>query len=260
MQSEISAHKSILIIDDHPLVQDGLRSTLIRLAPDARVACASALEDGLALLRRDGASFDLTFLDLSLPGHFGLSALWTFREQMPAAPVVIFSGDTNPSTIHNALSSGARGFVTKNASPEALLNALELIFKGGIYIPPEAVPSLANLIAPSSAPAAPPAPFDPERLPRRQREILHYLARGATNKDIARELGVTLSTVKSHVAAVFEAMGTHSRFEVYARMRAKHGWPSTTIKPLTRRTSGADHEAADTLAGGSPARRPGEPH
>src|SRR5690606_34416510 len=133
----LPADTSILIVDDHPLIRDALRETLLKGAIPLRVSMADSLESARGQLDEPQA-IDLVLLDLGIPGHHGLSALWTLREQFPDQPVAIFSADCDPATIQSALASGASGYLPKHSSAAVIQHALALILAGDTYVPVDA--------------------------------------------------------------------------------------------------------------------------
>ncbi len=219
-----SCRTSILIVDDHPLIREALRGMLLTDFVEASVHCAGSVEEAIQLISALDV-VDLVLLDLSLPGHHELSALWTLRERFPHVAVAVFSAHCEQATIRSALTSGARGFLPKHCSPLVIKHALHLMLDGGIYVPVDALPTSHE----SASPA------DQEQcmrnvmaLPRRQRQIVELVARGLSNKAICRQLSISPNTVKTHLAMAFEALNVHSRYEIVALMH-----------PLSRRDDGS---------------------
>ncbi len=178
---------------------------------------AGTLEDGLDTLGRE-PDIELVLLDLRLPGFGGYSALDRFREKQPAMPVVVLSGSTDRALILGSLERGARGFIPKTANRDETARALQRVAGGEIYVPTQAM---------NHDPTRPGEPRDPhvdeleeaaalasaaiERLTQRQREVLHLLVHGRSNRLIAKELGLSDNTVKIHVSAVLRAIGAANR-------------------------------------------------
>jgi len=204
----------ILLVDDHPLLRGGMRFLLrsldAALEMDEAGNCAEALE------RVAAGSYDLVLLDLNMPGINGLDALAALRGAAPDMPLVVVSGESDPGVVRSAIEGGAMGFIPKSSSPEVLIQALRLVLAHGIYLPPLVLE--AAYAAPASAPASPRIePIELPGLTTRQMEVLRCVIRGKPNKAIARELELSEGTVKAHLAAVFHALGVHSRTEaVYA--------------------------------------------
>jgi two-component system, NarL family, nitrate/nitrite response regulator NarL len=187
-----------LVVDDHPIVRDGVAQVLLRLRPGCRVSQAGNHADAAALLALH-PDIELVVLDLHLPGQRTLQPLFELRSAHPLLAVMILSADEDPDTAEHALRSGAAGFVPKSANPTLLANALQLVLDGGCYVPP-------FLLAANRAPASP-----AEALTERQRDVLKMLVDGRPNKDIARSLGLAEPTVKAHLVNIFRILGVKNR-------------------------------------------------
>ncbi|MEO7056394.1 MAG: response regulator transcription factor [Caldimonas sp.] len=218
----------VLLIDDHPLILAALQSVIERLGSDVSVvgvAGARAARDALGV----DAGFDLMLLDLHLGDADGFELLIELRSGWPAIPVVVVSASDRSADVIRAIDLGAMGFVPKRASNDALAEALKIVMSGGIYVPPMAMQSYGEIDAgngahdvvnaPGVAPVAPAAAGDASRpadlsafkLTPRQTDVLGLLLRGQSNKLIARELNLSVETVKDHVAAVLRTLGVNSR-------------------------------------------------
>jgi DNA-binding NarL/FixJ family response regulator len=190
----------ILVVDDHPLMTDVLRTVLGTLDQVAEIKSANDLEAAFAIA--SAGEFDLVMLDLGMPGCSGVEAVERFRERFPALPVVVVSGASDPKVINAALDRGAMGFIPKSAPGEVLLQAVRLVISGAIYVPVEAL-------------NAPPVPSRAasglDHLSPRQSEVLSLLLKGLSNKLIARKLDISENTTKIHVSAVLDALGVATR-------------------------------------------------
>jgi DNA-binding NarL/FixJ family response regulator len=200
---------NVLLIDDHALFREGLkfllRSLDAALAVDEAGNCAKALEHAAA------RSYDLVLLDLKMPGVDGLDALAALRDAIPAAPLVVLSGEDNAAVVRAAIERGAMGFIPKSSTPEVLIQALRLVLARGVYLPPTVLDAAGPATAPPAASQALCA------LTPRQTDVLRCVIQGKPNKIIARELDVSESTVKAHLSSVLRALGAHNRTEaVYA--------------------------------------------
>lgn len=200
-----------LVADDHELFRIALSSLLTRrLAFDAVIEAAS-FDEALERLA-ETPEVALALFDLGMPGMAGAASLATVRACFPSVRAVVVSGSTRRADILRALEAGVHGYIAKEASAEVLARGLETVVAGQIYVPP----FLADL-APDEAPPpeavateTPPAPGEAALTPR-QREILAFVVKGASNKEIARALRLGEGTVKVHVAALFRALGVHNR-------------------------------------------------
>ncbi len=185
-----------LVIDDHALVREGLTLALTRVTAQVMVVAAVSAEQAADLLRTH-PPFDLILLDMQLPGRSRLAALAMVRELAPRTSIVVLSADASSELVYAALKAGARGYIHKGVNTDELLRALQLVFAGGVYVPP-------MLVEPTHAP--------PEAaLTNRQEQVLVELTRGATTADIARRLEIAEVTVRVHIAAILRVLGVESR-------------------------------------------------
>jgi DNA-binding NarL/FixJ family response regulator len=203
---------NILLIDDHALFREGLKFLLRSL--DAALEVDEAGDCAKALEHASRRAYDLVLLDLKMPGVAGLDALAALREAIPAAPLVVLSGEDNPGVVRAAIERGAMGFIPKSSTPEVLIQALRLVLARGVYLPP-AVLDAAR--APAALPEQPSADRVLPGLTPRQMDVLRCVIQGKSNKIIARELDVSEGTVKAHLSSVLRALDARNRTEaVYA--------------------------------------------
>jgi DNA-binding NarL/FixJ family response regulator len=212
----------VLLIDDHPLILTALQNVIEGMGSDVGVVGVAGARAAREALAAD-ASFDLVLLDLRLGDADGFDVLVELRNGWPAIPVVVVSASDRSADVIRAIDLGAMGFVPKRASNETLMEALGVVMSGGIYVPPMTMGEGAQ-----GAPAderrgadahGSPGTGDPARpnalavfkLTPRQTDVLNLLLRGQSNKLIARELDLSVETVKDHVAAVLRALGVNSR-------------------------------------------------
>jgi len=202
----------ILVVDDHPLIREALRTVLRDLDPS--IALVEA-ENGAATLAaaREQADLDLVLLDLSLPDGNGLVILETLRETYPALPVVVLSATEDSDTVTRALDGGAMGFIPKTSSNRLLLNALRLVLAGGVYLPAQVLgqPHAAAGAGPAARPGPPAKTPADIGLTRRQAQVLGLMVQGKPNKLICRELNLAEGTVKIHITAILRALGVSNR-------------------------------------------------
>ena len=246
----------VLLIDDHPLMRNALCDIIHKLDPTVAVLTADGPAQSFAQLRAD-AGVNLVLLDPVLSaGVDGFALLADLRSRYPALPVVVLAANDQLSDMVRAVDLGAMGFVPKRSPIDELQSALTLVLSGGVYIP-QALLGLMHLArAPGAAdgnavlqpmaeagavPAQPGAdgaapPQSLADLPRlsmaalgltpRQTDVLSLLLKGLPNKLIARELNVSVDTIKDHVAAVLRALGVNSRTQavlVVSRMTQQPG-------------------------------------
>jgi two-component system, NarL family, nitrate/nitrite response regulator NarL len=199
----------VLVIDDHPLVQEGVAAALESLGHDTRVASARDAEQGMAMAAAN-PDLDLVLLDLALPGMSGFGLINRLHERFPSLPVVVLSALEDPENVRQAISSGAMGFVPKSAPTRVLLEMLQQVLEGDVSVPAtlQGGSGLSNGSAGTAA--MDPLP-DVGLLTLRQLEVLSRVCQGKTNKQIATELGLSEKTVKAHVTAIFKVLGVVNR-------------------------------------------------
>jgi DNA-binding NarL/FixJ family response regulator len=204
----------ILIVDDHALIRDALQGVLKKLKRGAVVLEASNSQQALGAVEGH-SDINLILLDLNLPDRHGLSLLAELRERYPTIAIVVLSAVQDRSNVQNALDLGVVGYIPKSARREVMLSALQLVFAGGIYIPPEIltreetsfsvpIPQHKNrpIVSPSEI-----------GLSNRQLEVLALLMQGKNNKVICRTLDLAEPTVKNHVTAILRALKVTNRTE-----------------------------------------------
>jgi len=205
----------VLIIDDHPLVRDGLRSVIAVTFDGCEILEASSLEEALATLEKQ-SNFDLVLLDLNIPDVKRLDGLRLLRQRFPILPVAMVSGEFDWSIVQEALAVGAAGFIPKSMKRSAIVDALHRIVSGEIYLP--------EMVATSSAASeeANEILCRIESLTPHQRLVLGHLVNGRLNKQIAHDLGVSMTTVKAHVSAVLQKLGVFSRTQAVIKANLVH--------------------------------------
>ncbi len=217
----------ILIVDDHALFAEGLSLLLGTRGSHDIVVCQSgtaALD--LAAAESDGPGFELVLLDWNLGGGItGEPLVIALKASLPNARVVIVSGENGATVVRRAIESGAAGFVPKESSPALLIDALTLTAHGGVYLPLEVLSDTM----PSKSFAGQQLPQPLQRiadafpqLTARHVDVIDRLARGMSNKQIARALDISDGTVKQHLNAIFRELDVTSRTEAVYLM-AKRG-------------------------------------
>ncbi len=201
-----------LIVDDHPLFGESLR-LLLGATLCGEIVCCSRADEALRLAAQ--APFDLVLLDWNLgTGVTAEAVLEAMKAELPHTRVVIVSGETGASVVRRAIEGGASGYVPKSSTPALLVDALTVIAHGGVYLPRMALDDSED--PPPAATRVPTLQRIADAFPQlseRRVEVLDLLARGMSNKQIARVLDISDGTVKQHLNAIFREIDVSSRTE-----------------------------------------------
>ena len=192
----------ILIVDDHPVVRDGL-AAILGTQPDFVIA-GEADSGSQALERFESLQPDIVLLDLEMPGMDGISVIRQLRENHPAVRVLVFTAFDTDERILGALQAGAKGYLLKGAPRMELFNAVRVVHTGGSLLQPVVASRLLEQLA---------GPQRAEELTPREEAVLALLARGKQNKEIAAELDISERTVKFHLSAIYGKLGAGNRTE-----------------------------------------------
>ncbi|HXH03309.1 MAG TPA: two-component system response regulator NarL [Candidatus Competibacteraceae bacterium] len=209
--------QSVLLIDDHPLLRQGVRQ-LLALEPSLRVAGeAGSGREGLELARR--LQPDLILLDLNMPDMDGLAVLAAIREAELDSRIIVYTVSDQEDDVVRALRAGADGYLLKDMPPLEMLDSIRAVARGQIALSERLTALLAHALRQEGrATAAPKA-----ELTEREREILALIAEGRSNKLIARELNIAEGTVKVHIKHILKKLDLSSRVEA-AVWAVKHGY------------------------------------
>ncbi len=181
----------VLLVDDHPLVLDGISARLASVAELEVVGEASNGEE--ALERAAELKPDVVLMDISMPVLNGLEAALRFRDEQPGVKVLILSMHDSRDYIVKMIQSGAAGYVLKDVSSDELINAIETVCQGGTYFSAGASQTLFSQFEDDNG-NEPPGNV----LTRREETVLTLLAEGLCNKEIARKLNISVRTVETH--------------------------------------------------------------
>ena len=214
----------VLVVDDHPLILQALERFLPQADPSLGVLRAGNREQALTMLARH-PDCALVLLDLALPGARGLDLLADLRRDHPQLPIVVLSATHDRATVGAALAAGARGYVSKTASADALIDAIHTVLAGGRDVTFDVARGGA---LPASVQGIPAQALG---LTQRQAEVLQLLVQGKPNKLICRDLKLSEGTVKVHVSAILRALNVRSRSQAIVEL-ARRG---VTVDVLAER-------------------------
>jgi DNA-binding NarL/FixJ family response regulator len=191
----------ILIIDDHPAILVGL-SSMLSTHPNFRIVATFESSNHLDRLQLK-EKVDVVLLDMRIPGMTGVESINAVRRTLPAARILIISSYETDEEIHRSLTSGATGYITKNAPHEEIIAAIKKVASGRRYLNP----AIAQMLAHRNEHA----------LTSREIELLHFVARGLTNKQIGDHFGLSEHTVRNHVNSIIGKMDAQDRTEAAVR-------------------------------------------
>lgn len=191
-----SATIRVLLVDDHAIVRQGL-AAMIENEPDMIVVGqAGDGQEAIACYRQ--LQPDITLMDLRMPHMSGVNATIAICAEFTHAQIIVLTTYDGDEDIYRALRAGAKGYLLKDAEPEALLNAIHIVHSGQQYIPSEVAAKLVQRMN------------NPE-LSAREREVIHLMVDGLSNHDIGVALNITESTVKFHVNRILSKLGVSDR-------------------------------------------------
>ncbi len=196
----------VLIVDDHPLFRDALKSTVSGAFPDALTVDAISLDNAIEILD-ETTSIDLALFDLGMPDVQGFEGLLQLRKRFPRLPILIVSGLEESDIVQRALEYGAAGFVPKSAGKDAIATAIVEVMQGSVYVP-------ANLdVYHGGRSTELDIKFEEKinSLTVQQLRVLGMLREGMLNKQIAVELSISPTTVKAHVSEILRKLEVGSR-------------------------------------------------
>ena len=207
-----------LIVDDHPVTREGLR-TALELSDDVVVVVGEAASGQEAVDRARELSPDVVFMDVRMPGMDGIEATRRIRQASPETKVILITVDESRGAISDAIKAGVSGYLLKDASADALVDAAKNAVEGNAVIHPQLTKTFIEEVrmaeggaggsggggAPSTTP-----------LSKREREILQKVADGSTTKLVASALGISPHTVKTHLERIFEKLGANDRAQAVA--------------------------------------------
>jgi DNA-binding NarL/FixJ family response regulator len=199
-----------LIVDDHPVTREGLR-TALELSDEVVVVVGEAASGEEAVERARELEPDVVFMDVRMPGMDGIEATRRIRLAAPTTKVILITIDESRGAISEAIQAGVSGYLLKDASPDALVDAAKNAIEGNAVIHPQLTKTFIEEVHLGEAEGPRAAP-----LSKREREILQKVADGATTRQVANELGISPHTVKTHLERIFEKLGANDRAQAVA--------------------------------------------
>ena len=194
----------VLIVDDHTVVRDGLSAMLER---EDDITVVGEAENGLTGVEQaDRLLPDVVLMDLRMPELDGVGAMRRIREDHPEINFLVLTTFDTDEYIYDAIEAGAKGFLLKDASREDLFKAVRAVSRGESLIEPGVAARVLNRFAQLTRESAP-----QELLSERERQVLDLLAKGSANKEIAASLSLSESTIKTHVANIFQKLEVNDR-------------------------------------------------
>ncbi len=206
---------TLVLADDHPLTREGLRGYLNR---DPNLSVLRECADGEEALEavRDLRP-EVALLDIRMPRRDGVAVARAIKEErLSTVPLMLTTYDAQQYVL-SSLRAGARGYVLKSSPPETLIRAVHTVAKGGVYLDAEVAESVSD------------APFSPEGISPREREVLVQASRGLSSKEIAARLIISERTVQTHLASIYGKLGAKNKTEAML-LALKYGM--TTLEEL----------------------------
>jgi DNA-binding NarL/FixJ family response regulator len=220
------AISNLLLIDDHPMMVRGLQWLFAERQRQLTLFFANSLDEALEVLAKADASKFLALLDLTMPGYEGMAAFNELSSKQPALRIAIYSGREDAYLIEQAIRQGAAGFVPKSTPPNIVADAVYLMIDGGVYYPSSVLEN--RYVERLSKPEYLPGSYEHESahiahiletMPPRRRDVFNILCRGASNKEICRQLDMNINTVKTHVSLILASFEVNSRQKLSIKTR-----------------------------------------
>lgn len=194
----------VLLADDHTLVRSGIRR-ILESQPGIEVLAEAADGDAALALVRQRSEADVLVLDLTMPGADGIEVLSAVKMIRPGLRVIILTMHAGKEYVARAVRGGADAYLLKDSAVQDLVAAVDAVMEGRTYFSPAIQQQMADLLRGEVPPSAPAM-----ILTSREREVLVWLGRGLSSKDVARELGISVRTVESHRAHLMQKLGVKS--------------------------------------------------
>lgn len=208
----------VLVADDHPLYRDGLR-TMLEATEDLHLA-AEAKDGEEALSALADNQIDVALLDVNMPGLNGIDAAGRIAVQTPGVAVLMLTMFADDASVFAALRAGARGYVLKDSGRDDLLRAIRAVAHGEAIFSPSIATRVLEFFS-RQRPSI--APEDFPMLTMRERDVLHLIAQGLSNPQIAAQLGLTRKTTSNYVSAILTKLQVRDRAQAADRARQRPG-------------------------------------
>lgn len=207
---------SFLIVDDHPLFQDALQSTLEHGFPGSRIEIADTIRSAREKL--ESHQFNLVLLDLKMPDASGFEGLTLIRNTHGETAVVVVSAMQGTDVVNRVRNLGAEGFIPKSQPRKDIIESVRSLLNGGSAFPPEQIGAFKTITPESGGILTRLRQLTPQQF-----KVLIKVCEAKLNKQIAFELGVTETTIKAHITLIFKKMGVHSRTQAVLLMQRMRG-------------------------------------
>jgi two-component system nitrate/nitrite response regulator NarL len=182
----------LLLADDHPIVREGIKRCLPEHGPIEIVGEASDGEEAVAQAKK--LAPDIVLLDISMPGMSGLEASKVLQNELPRTKVIILTIHDDAEYVKPVLSSGAAGYILKEASPAELARAVETVYRGDAYLSPR----VSKVLLDQYSGRAKENDISVETLSSRELQVLRLISQGFSNKEIAGQMNISVRTVETH--------------------------------------------------------------
>lgn len=206
-----------LIVDDHQMVREILSRYFAEI--DVSVIEAEDFVSAFAAITRQ-PEFDLILLDIRMPGVDGFTTLATLRRLFPALRIAILSGSVDVMDMRRAAENGAVGYLPKSMDRQPLVNALRLLISGEKFFPVNLFEANEKPAYLQELPAWSPNGFGTVELTSRQKAVLNEVAKGMSNREIGKALGISEITVKIHVHSICQKLAVRNRMQAVQRGRS----------------------------------------